>query len=389
MGNARVTFLNTEDIISRESPFNLQFKIERPIMDSDSTFSYPMTEGSTIVTGLEWLSIVKKSEWDSISNFSTEVIDVLNILKITGRKKIKYRYKVEVAETGTLLKNWTAFTDINEITDTSIILTKESFETWSPYNIRVTIEQDDGLVTISQKQFRVYDTEPFLEILNVDNNILNYQIGDLESDSVRYRIKLNGVVIFPTSGDFTGLTPTPAYGSILLPREHVKVEEANSLVLEVKDSYDMLTVSTPVTFIGEYRGIIFVDELGEVLTTDLGAIRKLLDYGLVTAGRTSNILRVDVKNMTGYDIQNLKLTLNEYVRISSNIPVPTDSKSIPDLTKVWISKDNSNFIEDNKELLYPETISNGDSRSFYLKVSSDIFAVGSGSFGIDAIATPV
>ena len=263
------------------------------------------------------------------------------------------------------------------------------FATWNPYHIKVIVEQGDGVIVESLWQVHVYDTEPILTIANVENNVLSFQIGDLEDDSIKYRIKLNGRQVYPpNTTNMTELQPSPVSGNILLPKDIIIPESSNTIVIEAEDSLGKFISFPPVTFIGTYQGLMFMDDLDNVYTTDLGIIRKLIDFGLIQAGQESSVKTIYLKNLTGYDIKNLKITLDTSVSINGNIGNDTDVSSIPNNTAIWIAKDDGSFVDGNNEIIFDRVIMSGERVSFVLKVTTDIFSTGVGQFGLKATATP-
>jgi len=391
MGQAVVKFLNTQSTIPRDSAYNLQFKIIHPTMDSNITQSYPMVDDGVLDIGNLYSTIINKNDWIYIDNvaYREDETSGEKFIDVSGLQIIPYRYKVEIEETGTVLKPFTSyFYDVDTV-DTSVNITKDMFATWNPYHIKVTVEQNDGVIVESLWQVHVYDTEPILNVANVENNVLSFQIGDLEDDSIKYRIKLNGRQVYPpNTTNMTELQPSPVSGNILLPKDIIIPESSNTIVIEAEDSLGKFISFTPVTFIGTYQGLMFMDDLDNVYTTDLGIIRELIDFGLIQAGQESSVKTIYLKNLTGYDIRNLKITLDTSVSINGNIGNDTDVSSIPNNTAIWIAKDAGSFVDGNNEIIFDRVIMSGERVSFVLKVTTDIFSTGVGQFGLKATATP-
>lgn len=391
MGQAVVNFLNTQTTVPRYTSYNLQFEIIHPVMDTNITQSYPMSDDGVLDIGNLYSTIINKNDWIYIDNvaYREDEASEEKFIDVSGLQIIPYRYKVEIEETGTVLKPFTSYFYDVDTADTSVNITKDMFATWNPYHIKVTVEQSDGVAVENSWQVHVYDTQPVLNIANVENNVLSFQIGDLENDSIRYRIKLNGRQVYPpNTTNMTELQPSPVSGNILLPKNIIIPESSNTIVIEAEDSLGKFISFTPTTFIGVYQGLMFMDEFDNAYTTDLGIIRDLIDFGLIQAGQESSTKTIYLKNLTGYDITNLKITLDTSVSINGNVGEDTDASSIPNDTVMWIAKDDSSFVDGNNEIIFNSVIMSGEKVPFVLKVTTDIFSTGVGQFGLKATATP-
>lgn len=373
MANAVINFTTTDDIIQRDMPFICNFTIEAPVPSIIDTENTPM-ENPTILndtSNVEWEIDVDKTQWYEIQEVNQVDIDDIPNIQISGTKPLSYTYKVEIVENSLLLKD---FGD-NLITniDDSITLTSNQFENWNPYTIKITVEQSDGIIVTQTKIINVYDTEPLLQMINIENNVASLTLRDNESDTIRFKISLNGTQIYPEVIGFTNYLSSPIITSISLPRNNINVGVTNTLLIEGEDSYGKSFSSTN-DFIGQYVGIMFCDELGNFYTTDLGVLLSYLDFGLVTAGTESDAIKVIVKNITGHDIQDLTLNLIK--------------SSISDGADIQFAKTSSSF-DDSLQLVWNEIVMNGDTREFYVKVIVDKMATGGGAFEVSTIATPV
>jgi hypothetical protein len=373
MANAVINFTTTDDIIQRDMPFICNFTIKSPIPSIINTENKPMGNPTVLndTENVEWEVNIDQTQWYEIQEINQLDIDNTPNIQISGTKPLAYKYKVEIVENSLLLKD---FGDnlINNIDDI-IILTSNQFENWNPYTIKITVEQSDDIIVTQTKIINIYDTEPLLQMINIENNVASLTLRDNESDTIRFKISLNGTQIYPEAIGFTDYLASPITTSISLPRNNIDVGISNTLLIEGEDNYGK-AFSSVNNFIGEYVGIMFCDELGNFYTTDLGVLLNYLDFGLVTAGTESDAVKVIVKNITGHDIQNLTLNL-----IKTSVLNGVD---------IQFAKTNSSF-DNSLQLIWNEIVMNGDMREFYVKVIVDKMATGGGAFEVSTIATPV
>lgn len=374
MADAAINFITTDDTVQRNLDFVCNFQITSPKPTDTISKTYVMTNLGTLDTGTQYKLEFSKNDWISISDIEgqDDSDGVNQDIVVSGVPKVRYKYKVELVEANILLKDYgEEYLEI-DITD-SITLTSNEFANWNPYNIKITVQQDNGTIVTGTKTVHVYDTKPVLQSFEILNNNMVLNIQDNESDGIRYRIKLNGTQIYPVDSDYTELQASPVNLSMTLPRQYVVPKETNTVVIEGMDSYGQAFTSTN-TFIGDYIGLLFSDENGEYYTTDLGVLLKYLEFGAIRAGTTSSSKKVIVSNLTGTSITNLNLTLDK------------DKTIIPEGTAVLLSKDDSDYSLNVLE--WNDLIINTGTKEFYVKLQIDALAYGTGIFEITVNAAP-
>lgn len=392
MANAIVTYNNTEDIVQRDTNFNLDFSITKP--DSATlTETIPYTAGE--VTGYGEYTVqasieIEKSKWESITSFD---IDETNFY-VTGLKKIFFRYKVFIEETNTILKNFTTYYN-QSIHDTSIVITEDNFATWNPYSIKITVEQDNGTIVNASKTFSVYNTSPYVSLFTVTDNMINLSINDYELDKICMKLTLNGNKIYPTSNnEYSSFYEPPFNFNLKVPKEFLTVNAQNDVIVYTKDEFDKSLAPMTCSFTGEYQAMLFYDLEGNVYTDDSGNINKIIDLGFFTSGNESAIKHIQIKNKLGFDVKDLEVRIftDSLVKAGNIVELLETGTSIPDLTNIRLSKSEVGLADNGglTELYFTgETFRNGDVRDIYFRVSADSMAMGRGSFRVNAKAIPV
>jgi hypothetical protein len=182
-------------------------------------------------------------------------------------------------------------------------------------------------------------------------------LDDVDKTRVRYRVKLNGIPYFPADGGFSSLQDAPYNIKLVIDDRKVRFGEQNSLIVEFQDSWGQ-TDSWQTTFVGNYSGLLFTDEVGSFYTTGFGEVLKNLDFGQIIAGQTTLDRKVVLLNRMGYDLKNVRLQVIQ-----------------PQLSGVAmeISKEQSPFIA-LEALDYPEVLMAEGTIEFYVRVSTILTA---------------
>jgi hypothetical protein len=313
-------------------------------------------------TMFENFGIVYKNEIDSsIINATTsskpEVLywsdkQLLNKkAAIIGKSSVKFRYKAEITNPPTLLKDWSSFTG-QDVVDT-VIVPSSLITTANPYFFKVTVEQSNGVVTEGINTITLYDTEPTL-IATIQGLKVNLTIGDNENNSVQYYIKLNNKQIYPASG-LTPLLPTPVNTTFVLNQDDILIGQNNILEIFAQDQYGKSS-SVTLTFIGDYNGIVFMDEQGNYYSNHIGDILQYLDFGVVVAGQVTLPKKVRVVNKNGDPIKNLTLTVDDSMILTN--------------TKIEISKTDNPFIPEDI-ITFSNVLDYDDEVPVYVRVITD------------------
>jgi len=389
MANAVVTFNNLVDIVPRDQDFPLDFSISKPdsvsLTENISYTSSDVTDYSEY--NVQAIIEIDKSKWESITNFDINETKLM----ITGLRKVFYRYKVYIEETNTILKNFSPFYN-QAVHDTSIIITDDNFKTWNPYSVKVLVEQDNAVNVTGSKSFSVYDTSPYVSLFTVVDNMINLQVADYELDKMKLKMTLNGQHAYPSIGDYTDFKSSPFNLSLKVPKDLLLVNQTNTLMLYAKDSFEKELSPLTVTFTGEYQEMLFYDLLGNVYTDGNGNINKLIDLGFVTSGNKSAITHIKIKNKLGFDVNQLRINLyTDTIIKTGNIPEKVGYNTIPQFTDVKFATNEAALVDGSgvSELYFPEIFRNGDERDIYFQVTSEVLAMGRGSFRINAKAIPV
>jgi len=391
MANAVVTFNNLVDVVPRDENYNLDISISKP---DSVTKTDLITYTANEVTGygdynVEAVIEIEKTKWESITSLA---IDATNF-SITGLRKVYFRYRVFIEETSNTLKNLTDYVN-QAVNDTSIVITDALFKTWNPYTVKVEVQQDNDITVYGTKQITVYNTEPYVSIFTVVDNIISLKITDGEMDDVSFRLKLNDQIAFPPSGEFTNLYDSPFNFNMRVPKNLLVIGQENTLTVESQDSLGKALTPVNVSFTGEAQAILFFDLNGNAYTDETGKINKLIDLGIFTSGNTSPITHIKIKNKIGFDIKQLSITMasDTYIKSDNTIQtLPPGSSSIPELTQIVFGKTEAELADNGglNQLYFGEIFKNGDERDIYFKVTSELLAMGKGSFRINAKAIPV
>lgn len=290
-------------------------------------------------------------------------------LKMTGDKYLSYRHKVVMTSPTITVQDWTA--PLYDNSTNSVTISHTLVDTINPYTVTVTVEQENGTLFTKTVTITLIDTQPTL-IATMTGMRLNIDLGDPESDTVQFKIVLNGAQFYPASG-FTALEPSPVSYIRPFKSNEILIGQINTLTVTAKDQFGKTSTVT-ITFVGEYVGLMFSDEAGVLYTTDLGVLLQYLNLGTITAGNTSAVFPVRVNNRNDYSVQ--------------NILVQQFATSLPANVILQISKINAPFTPE-ASLLYPETVAYNGYITFYVRVITTIAAFGSGEFELATRADPL
>jgi hypothetical protein len=211
-------------------------------------------------------------------------------------------------------------------------------------------------VKVNSMAFYLLNTTATINV-TFGGNKLAGSLDDADKTRVRYRVKLNDIPYYPENGSFSTLQDAPYNIQIVIDDRKVRFGQQNTLVVEFEDSWGQ-TDSWQTTFVGTYSGLLFSDETGSFYSTGFGDVLKNMDFGQIIAGQTTLEQRVLVKNLLGYDIQNVTLEAIQ-----------------PQLSGVEIqmSKLQAPFIP-LSSLSYPELLVPDDFIEFYVRISTTLTA---------------
>jgi len=205
--------------------------------------------------------------------------------------------------------------------------------------------------------------------------LLDVNIRDPETDSVRFRVLLNGNQVHPSdpAEEFTNLVPPPITYQRLFRSNEVIIGSNNTVTIIAQDQFGKESTLT-LNFIGEYAGLMFADEAGDFYSDDLGNILQYLDVGILVAGQISETYPVRLINKTGFTVTNIQLW--------------KDRKNLPPSAEVQISKTETPFVP--VDLLEFDTpLQYNDEVTFYVRVVTQINGQpGQGEFDVFVKADP-
>ena len=375
-----ITIKNTDNIVYRDTSYELQFKIEPPTLVEDIIENVKSSEFRPLETKDEYKYKHNKTEWISISNF--EITDD-KMLQITGKKILKYTYKVFFNDT--LIKD--EITPTSDISEGKVTIYSSQFNNFvdGDVTIKVFYGYNEEKTWLKSYDLHLVNTQPVVTVGDVVNNKFDFMVNDAEGDEIQLNIKLNNKDYFPSNGGFTDFISTPYFYTTFFNSDELNInpndfETPNNIVtITVKDKYGAET-QLHKNFVGQFYGLMFVDKDDDFYSTDSGDytedknILKELYLGNIKAGTRGDKKCVYLYNMTREVLTNIELTLN--------------TKNIPKMTDVRIGKSALDNFEDmgttvnfNEKILKPN-----EKLAFYIQGSTEILSEGGGYGYIDVIA---
>lgn len=358
-------------ILPKDTVYDYNINIISPEMPTANIFTKNKTQ-EVLDIGMLYTYAMTKTDWKKINGVEIVTLEDGSFAsKIVGNKKSLYDYNAKIVETSNNLKD-VAKVSYDIVNEGIHVDTSGFTQAITSYTNRITVSQEDGSVVVKDNKFLLYNREPRLILGFVDAMTLFLQIGDDDGDKVKYKLELNGRQIYPPTG-YTSLQVTPIIYNQQFKSSEVNVGVMNILKVYTKDQYEGESTHI-INFIGEYCGLMFSDETGGYYSSDLGTIIKRLDFGIITAGKESAVKKVILKNTTGYDVTNVKISL--------------DVSTIPTNNIVKLSSQPSPF-DSVDSISYPITLKNGQEVPFFVKVKTQVMYGDDGVFVINANATPV
>lgn len=180
----------------------------------------------------------------------------------------------------------------NDTIVNGIIINNAALNIIGSNTITITVSDDFGATANYDFHITKVDNLPTY-IGNLLGHKYTFNIADIDGDMIKYRTVLNGKEIEAESALFT----VPFSHTTVMDTRDILIDDINTLVITITDSVGGITTITE-EFIGEYDGLMFADENGNYLTTDLGDLIKYLDFGVIIAGTNSLAKEVQVINKT-------------------------------------------------------------------------------------------
>ncbi|WP_064198962.1 LamG domain-containing protein [Brevibacillus brevis] len=321
--------------------------------------------------GIRVYRVDGNQDYVSIGFLEMFASDVIKVATISGIPSSKYRYKVDFNNTHTL-KDWTELTD--QTVSDSVIISSAFLNSISPYKITVIAEEAfNSALATNYGTITLYDTEPTL-IATVKGQKLHLQIGDNELDKVRFKVSINKKQVHPATGDFTPLFQAPSTFDYFINASDITLGGMNLLEIIAEDEFGKAS-NLAINFLGDYSGLMFVDESGKYFSDNIGNVLNYMDFGRITGGQTTLPKKVRVVNKNGFPIHNLLLTMNAGAN---------NSKSV-----IQLSKTDSPFTPED-QISYTRTLENEQEVPVFVRVvTNKDDKPHSGTFEIVVNADPV
>lgn len=284
---------------------------------------------------------------------------------------------------------WTTLTSMETTVEMSEIIDYKLLK--SGLNAIKLIVRDDRSVTYEAPYISVnlINTAPYQVSIANDNWSFNVQIDDNESDRIKYRILINGVQKFPKTTDYT----TPTYTNFMnvptnisfnwISDDLIYGKEDNTVTLEVLDEIGESFVYEINNIVGKYKNLMFLvdvpyeryysDDKGELIVWQPENLLSYLDFGTITAGQVTDSEKIYVKNMFGYAVNNVKVSVNMDTVTGYDVQIAKDQSFSPTGTDTM------------QVLTYNQTLQDDEQVEFYIRISSNPSSGGAG--GIFEIVT--
>lgn len=391
-----ITIKNIDNLVYRDVPYNLEFEIKAPTLRNAITEESEYIGKSPLLGGLSeedfvYEFSVDKEEWvfDENGNVRISALKVSSgtseekALFTTGYKPVKYSYTVYFNNRE--LRSLAGFTaDISD----SIAISSAEFNNFVDGKIRIEVTYGEDLVQSTEYNLQLINTQPNIIFGDIINNKLDFTITDSESDNIRLNIKINDKNYYPSNGQFTDYVSTPYFYSTYFSSDLLNINPQdfvtpnNIVTITVQDEYGA-EVQMHKSFVGEYIGIMFVDEQNEFYSDDTNNyiddanIMREQYLGNVKAGTQGDKKITYLLNKTRYKLKNIKLQLN--------------TVGIPEQTYVRIGKDfSTNFNHMTDVIDFGDLeLDVGQRLPFFVQANTAVLSLGGGYYYIDVIADPV
>jgi len=321
---------------------------------------------------------------------------------INNDVKNNTRYLISPNKTAWYTWDGTSFVSVDASVNSNILTKGMTYKTilnmqepqwtsWSHDNLYVGVYLDDDIrgksTSIVDKisyadlapKYSTKVSDAKLYILNTTSTInvtfagktITGSVDDADSGKVQYRVLLNGNPYFPQSGDFTPLQAAPLDVALTLSNDEIKIDENNVLRIEFQD-YWGATDYWQTNFVGTYNGLMFLDSTGKYYSTDVGEILQNLDFGIIIAGQTTVEQAIILRNTYGYPVNNILIRANQ-----ANFPVGMSARF----------GTNEISFESLDELLYAQTLEDGEELTFYIRLATQLGVTPPTSGEFDIIVT--
>lgn len=274
-------------------------------------------------------------------------------LYLNGYKNTAFRYKTELVrpESINILQDWSDY-DGDEVNNSYIIQPK-TLSALDSYNFKVTAQQRDGKTIAKSQKLKLHNAPPEVTLKIIGSSTLSLNITDSENDKVRFRISLNSKQIYPERGPMSAYMSQPVNFKANFGGNDLNIGGTNVIDVVCEDENSLLTEKT-ITFVGNYGGIMFKDELGLYYTDDLGRLLQYLDFGTIMAGKKTWTQKVILQNKNGYAINNITLSTDQDI---PNVHLGFSLTEKP--------------FSNNKYLTFTSTLNPDDEKEFFVRLTTD------------------
>lgn len=168
----------------------------------------------------------------------------------------------------------------------------------------VTIMAEDDYGASSSTDYAITKIDKLPTYVGIlKDNVYTFSIADADNDKVKYEAFLNGKSI--GSMDFTDVPISNQ--AIKLQTKDILIGKENSLKIVLTDAVGGTTIIEEA-FVGEYRGLIFFDENGTCLSTDIGEVLKKLVCSDIICGQTTLATEVTAWNKSTTGMSSVSIT---------------------------------------------------------------------------------
>lgn len=219
------------------------------------------------------------------------------------------------------------------------------------------------------------------------DNTYTINITDEDMDQVKITAKLNGKII-----EVTELREVPYSHKIIMSTNDINIGKDNTLLIQLMDSVGGIT-TVEEHFVGDYYGLIFTNEAGTLLSSDIGVILSKLDLGTIVCGQQTLPVLVKVINKSSNNIKNIVVTsprdINGEDIDNYDGDVYIGTTHIDGDVFVQFSEDDSFEVPNNFYSLTLKNLASKESTSFFVRVISQNKSAKGFTMDFDVNATAV
>ena len=238
----------------------------------------------------------------SHDKFHSEDIDLRFTIKDPEGTKCRYKLYINGNLYPDVDTGWT------DVTDTDGIVTIKGIDNLlfnmvpGSNNIKIVAIDEDNIQAEQTFSLNKKDELPTL-VGSFDEDTYTFTITDADPpDKVKYTAWLINDK-HPDPGIEIGTAEymnNPSKGNVInIPPAYIDIGKTNNLKIKLTDTVGGISEFTE-SFIGDYFGLMFMDSTGDCLSSDIGEVLKMLDFGTVTGGTTSDAIVVTAYNKSKY-----------------------------------------------------------------------------------------